>query len=39
VPAATGETIEGDHAAKVAEVIEVASKHRSDVLALIKVDI
>ncbi len=39
VPTATGETAEGDHAAKVTEVIEVTSKHRLDGLALIKVDI
>jgi hypothetical protein len=39
VPTATGETVEGDHAAKVTEVIKVTSKHRLDGLALIEVDI
>ncbi len=39
VTTATGETVEGDHAAKVTEVIEVTRKHRSDGLALIKVGI
>jgi hypothetical protein len=37
VPTATGEIVEGDHAAKVTEVIEVISKRHLDGLALIKV--
>jgi hypothetical protein len=38
VPAATGEVVEGDHAAKVTAVIGVMGKRRLDGLALIKVD-
>ncbi len=36
MPTATGEVVEGDHAAKVTEVIGVISKRRLDGLALIK---
>jgi hypothetical protein len=38
VPTATGEVVEGHHAAKVTEVIGVISKRCLDGLALIKVD-
>ena len=38
VTTATGETVEGDHAAKVTEVSEVTSKHRLNGRALIKVE-